>query len=447
MKKKIKRVKGKPSRLDLLKWFGPSLLLAIIGFVIAYQFAEPAPPREFTLAAGAEDGAYYMYALVYRHALEKDGITVRVQKTAGTSENLALLTGEGGADVGFVQSGVAEPGENADLVSIASLYFEPLWIFYRGADMDRLTQLASKRIAIGAEGSGTRALALKLLDDNGITEADATLLPLSGNAAAEALEKGTVDAAMFVASPHTDLVRWLLTTDGVKLMSISRAPAIQNRHRYLSRLTLHEGVIDPANNIPGADYTLLSPAATLVARKSFHPALVDLLLDAATGIHGQGDWMEKPGEFPSPLYVDFPLSDIAADFFESGRPFLQRVLPFWAATLVSRLKIMIVPLLTLAIPLLKLVPRIYQWRVRRRINRWYQALQKLESNVPPAERAERLEDILKEVERIEAEVAKVKVPAAYGDNLYQLRFHTALAHEKLDALRKGESAEDAGSGS
>ena len=434
MKKLSSPFRRQTSWKVILKWFGPSLLLAAIGFVIAYQFVEPAPPKSVTLAAGPGDGAYYTYALAYRHALSRDGITVNVLETAGTVENLALLS-EGAADVAFVQGGVAPEVASAEFMTIASLYFEPLWVFYRGDTIDRFSQLKGKRCAIGAEGSGTRALSLRVLEDNGIDASSATLLPLGGTAAATALEKSEIDVALFVASPHTEIVQWLLQADDVSLVSFSRAEALQNRHRFLSRQILYEGVIDLGKNLPASNHTLLSPAATLVGRGDFHPALVDLFLDAATGIHGQGDWLESPGEFPSPHYVDFPLSGIAADFFESGRPFLRRILPFWAATLVSRLKIMLVPLLALAVPLLKLVPRVYQWRVRRRINRWYQALQKLETGIPAHERKERLEEILEEITHIEEEVAKVKVPASYGDNLYQLRFHTSLAREKLDALK------------
>ncbi len=418
----------------VLKWFGPSLVLAAIGFVIAYQFVEPAPPNEVTLAAGSGDGAYYTYALAYRHSLSLNNISVNVLETAGTIENLQLLE-SGDADIAFVQGGVA-PGESRPgLQSIASLYFEPLWVFYRGDAIDRLPQLKGRRCAIGRDRSGTQALVLNLLEDNGINATNTTLLPLGGTAAAEALEKKDVDVAIFVASPHTELVQWLLQTEGVSLVSLTRADALQNRHRFLARQVLYEGVIDPARNLPASDHTLLSAAATLVCRSDFHPALQDLFLDAATDIHGHGDWLEGPGDFPSPRYVDFPLADIAADFFESGRPFLRRVLPFWAATLASRLKIMLVPLLTLAIPLIKLVPRLYQWRVRRRINRWYQALQKLETAIPDNERQERLQEILDEIGHIEEDVAKVKVPASYGDNLYQLRFHTSLARQKLDALK------------
>jgi TRAP transporter TAXI family solute receptor len=435
MKTRYKPFRRNKSWKTVLKWFGPSLLLAAVGFMIAYQFVEPAPPKTITLAAGPADGAYYTYALAYRHALSRNGITINILETAGTVENLKLLK-DGDADIAFVQSGVAPDTSTPNMLAIASLYLEPLWIFYRGNEtIDRIPQLKGKRCAIGAEGSGSRALGLRMFKDNGLDSNNTTLLPIGGTAAATALENGEIDAALFVASPHTQIVPWLLQAEGVSLVSFSRADALQNRHRFLSRNILYEGVINPSTNLPSKDHTLLSPAATLVCQKLFHPALVDLFLDAATSIHGQGDWLELPGDFPSPRYVDFPLSDIATDFFESGRPFLRRVLPFWAATLFSRLKIMLLPLLTLAIPLFKLVPRLYQWRVRRRINRWYQALQKLEAHIPECEQRERLQEILEEISRIEEEVAKVKVPASYGDNLYQLRFHTSLARQKLDALK------------
>ncbi len=424
---------------DFWKWFVPSVVVAVVGFIIAYQFVEPAPPRSFTLASGREGGWYHAYATRYREALAAYGIDVRLVETAGTVENLALLGEEGGADLAFVQSGVASPGAEDDRVSVASLYFEPFWIFYRGEPGDRLADLDGKRIAVGAEGSGTRALALRLLKDGGVTAETARLLPLSGDRAAEALEAGEVDAGLFVISPRAPLVTRLLGAEGVRLMSLRNAEALHRRHRYLSVLTLEEGVIDPSGPLPARDVRLLSPAATLVARGDFHPALTDLLLDVAGKVHGEGSWLSEPGAFPSPLYVDFPLADVSKDFFENGRRFLRRVLPFWAATLVNRLKVLLLPLLTLAFPLVKLVPPLYKWRIRARINKWYSTLQRLEAEVPPDERAERIEEVLKAIQRIEAEVAKVQVPASYGDNLYQLRFHTSIARQKLEALKEGGS--------
>ncbi|MHC5078409.1 MAG: TAXI family TRAP transporter solute-binding subunit [Planctomycetota bacterium] len=426
------------SKNDFWKWLIPSVILAAVGCIIAYQFVEPAPPRAFTLAAGPKDGVYFTFAKRYADTLAGYGIDIRVLETAGTTENLERLKKPGGADVAFVQSGVAEPDGTTGLVSVASLYFEPLWVFHRGNSEGRLAELKGKRIAVGAEGSGTRALALRLLRDAGITETSTRFAPLSGESAALALEGGDVDAAIFVISPHAPIVERLLRREGIQLMNLRCAEAWERRHRFLSMLTLPEGVIDPAGPLPSSTVRLLSPAATLVARGDFHPALIDLLLDVAGKIHDRGDWLEAPGEFPSPRYVDFPLSEVSSDFFKHGRRFLRRVLPFWAATLVNRLKIMLLPLLTLVFPLFKLVPPLYRWGIRRRINRWYQALQKLEREVPLDERADRIDEVLKAIQRIEEEVAKVQVPPSYGDNLYQLRFHTSIAREKLEALKAGK---------
>jgi len=222
-------------------------------------------------------------------------------------------------------------------------------------------------------------------------------------------------------------------------MSLARANALCSRHRYLSPVRIHRGVIDPAHDLPPADLTLVSAVATLVVREDVHPALQDLLLDAADRIHGNGNWIEAPGSFPSPRFVEFTLADQAADFYKSGRSFLQRVFPFWAATLMNRLKIMLTPLLTLLLPLFKLVPPLCQWRIRRRINRWYKALQQLESAADTGGVSRRTEELLKEIAHIEEEIDKVKVPPAYGDNLYQLRFHTSMARKKLEA-REAEPA-------
>lgn len=430
------------SKGDFWKWIVPSVVLAGVGFVIAYQFVEPAPPSRFTLAAGPAAGYYHRYAERYREAFAEYGIEVEVVETAGTIENLERLRTEGGADVAFVQSGVADPEACGDLVSIASLYFEPLWIFHRGEASGRLADLRGKRIAVGEEGSGTRALALRLLADGGVTADNAAFATLGGEAAVEALERGDMDAAIFVISPRAPRIRRLLQAEGIQMVDLRCAEALQRRHRYLSQLLLPEGVIDPAAHLPASDKRLLSPAATLVARGDFHPALVDLLLDVAGTVHESGGWFEEPGRFPSPRYVDFPLSEVSADFFKNGRRFLRRVLPFWAATLVNRLKILLLPLITLAFPLVKLVPPLYRWGIRRRIYRWYQALQKLEREVPPDERAERIEEVLRAIQRIDEEVAKVQVPPSYGDDLYQLRFHTSIARQKLEAMREEEKRSD-----
>ena len=427
---------------DVLKVYGPILVLIAAGFVIAYQFVDPAPPRELTLATGSPEGAYHAYGQRYQEVLARDGITVTLVASAGTVENLALLQGtaEGAArpaDLAFVQSGIGDPAGSPDLVALASLYYEPLWVFVRGDEpVTRLTALAGRRIAVGAEGSGTRHVALALLAANGIAAGDAhgtVVSDLGGGKAADALAAGALDAAVFVTAKYRPMLSDLMARPDIQLLSFERAAAYRRRFRYLAAVTLPEGVIDLAANLPADDRVLLSPLATLVARDDVHPALIDLMLRAATEIHGGPGLFEQPGEFPSPHNVDFPLASGAERYFETGLPFLRRVLPFWAATLVERLWVMLLPVLTLLIPLLRIAPPTYRWQVRRHIIRWYRDLRQLEAALQAAEEAGdegARRESLAAVDRLQVEIGRITVPLAYADNLYNLRLHTEFVRRR-----------------
>ncbi len=419
--------------------FGPAIVLTLAGFVVAYQFVEPAPPSRIAIATGGEEGAYYSFAERYAELLARDGIALEVRGTSGSIENLGLLAeSESGIDVAFVQGGTGAEVAAPRLRSLGSLYFEPLWIFTRAEPPPRrLAELAGGRIATGGEGSGTRAVALRLLADNGLTGAPTTLLPAGGNEAAEALLLGGLDAAFVVASPEAPVVARLLAAEGIAPMSLARAEAYARRYRFLSALTLPEGVIDFERNIPGRDVALLAPTANLVARDDLHPALAVLLLQAAKQVHGGGGLFERPGEFPAPRHLDFPLSEAARQYFEFGPPLLQRYLPFWAANLIDRLKVMLLPLVTLLFPLFKIVPPTYRWRVRSRIYRWYRELQTVDDRIRAAGPAYNLERLAGELTRIENEVRQVSVPLAYADALYDLRLHIAFVRETLHEAEAG----------
>jgi TRAP transporter TAXI family solute receptor len=419
--------------------FGPAIILTLVGFVVAYQFVEPAPPRRIAIATGGEEGAYFRFAERYAELLAGDGITLEVRGTSGSVENLGLLAAsESGVDVAFVQGGTGAEVAAPQLRSLGSLYFEPLWIFTRAEPAPRrLAELAGQRISTGAEGSGTRAVALQLLADNGLTGGPTTLLPAGGNEAAEALLLGGLDAAFFVASPRAPVVARLLEAEGIAPMSLARAEAYTRRYRFLSALTLPEGVIDFERNIPGRDIALLAPTANLVARDDLHPALAVLLLQAAREVHGAGGLFERPGAFPAPHHLDFPLSAAARQYFEFGPPLLQRYLPFWAANLIDRLKVMLLPLVTLLFPLFKIVPPTYRWRVRSRIYRWYRELQAVDDRIRAAGPAYNLERLADDLTRIEDEVMRVSVPLAYADALYDLRLHIAFVRDKLHEAKAG----------
>jgi TRAP-type uncharacterized transport system substrate-binding protein len=425
-----------------LKTFGPAILVTLIGFLVAWQFVNPAPPRHIRIATGSEQGAYYLFAQRYRERLAREGIELEIHTTAGSVENLRLLADDSsGIGLAFVQGGTAGHAGVERLAGLASLYYEPLWVFYRGEQtVDRLPALGARRIAIGSQDSGTHAVARTLLEDNFIDIEAAGILTMGDQAAEQALLAGEIDAAFFVASPSAPRVQRLLHSDGIRLMDFSRATAYTRRHAYLSAITLPEGVIDLQANIPPQDTTLLAPTANLVAHNDFHPALISLLLQAATGIHGAGSLFDAPGSFPNTRHLDFPLDVDARSYFRHGPPFLQRYLPFWTANLIDRLKIMLIPLLTLLVPLLKVMPPAYRWQVRKKIYRWYVELRALDIQHPERQAAEQLQQLLRRLEAIEADVRKVSVPLSYADELYNLRQHIGLVRAKLVGAHKAKTS-------
>ena len=416
---------------ERLALFGPAVLITSVALVIAYQFVQPAPPRHIVLATGPEQGAYDYYGKIYRDRLRREGIDVTLRLTHGSIENLELLK-EGNADVAFVQGGTGANIDAPHLRSLASLYFEPVWVFVRKhRGMTRLGDLRGRRVALDQEESGTRAIALQLLADNGIKRKDFTPLPLGGGEAVEALRSGKADAAFFVIAARAPQIRDLLHAPQLSLLSIDRAAAYTLQHPFLSRLTLPEGGSDLAADLPPRDTTLLAPTAHLVVRDDFHPALSELLLRIAKEIHGERGLFEEAGQFPSRKYLEYPISDQAKRYFDSGPSLLQRYLPFWAANLIDRLKIMLLPLITLVYPLLKVIPPTYDWRMRSRINRWYNELQAIESSVDAQLPAEELRRRLVELDRIEAKVQRLSMPSSYGNPLYTLRSHIDLLRNEL----------------
>jgi TRAP transporter TAXI family solute receptor len=420
-----------------IKTYGPAILLALAGCFVAWQFVNPAPPDSFTIAAGPQGGAYLLFAERYQAVLAREDITLNILETAGSVENLQLLE-QDSVDLAFVQGGSTAHAGTPEPVSLASLYYEPLWVFYRGADkLTRLTQLQHKRIAAGEPGSGTQALAMTLLADNKLQTNPDDLLSVGGREAADALITGRVDVAFFVASARSPLVQELLRRQDIHLMSFERADAYTRLHHFLSRITLPEGIIDLQENIPPQDTTLLAATANLVTHQDFHPALVSLMLQAAEEVHGDGSLFAQPGDFPNDQNLEFPLDDDARRYFKHGPPFLQRYLPFWTASLIDRMKIMLIPLLTLLIPLFKIMPPTYRWQVRKKIYRWYRELKTLDIEHPDKLPAETLHTSINKLDSIEEEVRKVTVPLSYSDELYNLRLHLDLVRNKLQKGQTG----------
>ncbi|HSN39052.1 MAG TPA: TAXI family TRAP transporter solute-binding subunit, partial [Burkholderiales bacterium] len=379
--------------------------------------------------------------------LAREKIRVDLRTSSGSVENLKRLTDDdSGVEVAFVQGGVGDAEKQPGLVTLAALYYEPLWVFYRGAqELTLLSQLAGKKTAIGPEGSGTRVLALNLLTVSNANHDPARFSELSGMAAAQALIDGSVDAVILVAAPDAPVIQRLLRADGVRLMSLGHAEALARRFPYLATVALPRGVIDLADDIPSANITLVATTAYLVAREDFHPALVSVVLQAATRIHGGSGVFNNAGQFPAARDGDFPASEDAQRFFKSGPPFLQRYMPFWVANLVERLIVLLVPLLAIAIPLARVLPGVYDWRVRSRVFRWYGELKAVELEAAKNPSPRRIAELLEQLDAIQDGVDRTRVPLSHADYAFNLKGHIDLVRARLE--RKAPQAQDDAAGS
>ena len=414
----------------------PALLLLAAMIWIALQFVTPAPPKRITISTGSESGAYYAFGQRYAASLKKSGIELVVRPSKGSVENLERIKDKG-ADVqlALLQGGIVETPETTEgLVSLGRMFVEPLWVFHRLPEkIGRLAELRGKRLAIGGEGSGTRKLAQALLAANQITAVDTKFLGLSGAAAVDALKKGEADAVFLSFAPEAPIVQALLRDPSVHLMSFDQGEAYARLFPFLQRIVLPRGVVDLAANVPADDVVLLAPQAALVAREDLHPALVALMVDAAQDAHSGGGMFQRPGEFPKQTDPELRMSDDALRTYKSGQPVLRRYLPFWLAVFFERTIVMLLPLLTVAVPLMKFLPQIYQWRIRRRIYYWYGQLKRLEHRVNSDRLREHAAEHREEIERIEEAVGQIPVPDRFAEALYDLRGAVDFVRQRIAA--------------
>jgi TRAP transporter TAXI family solute receptor len=421
---------------EQLSVIGPAAVLAIVAFVVALQWVEPAPPSRVVIATGRSDGAYHRFAELYRERLARERITLDIRDTSGSVENIGLLEDPtSGVDIAFVQGGTGGAAKTDGLVSLASLYFEPLWVFSRTAPgPSDLRAMRGRRLAVGPEASGTRAVAQTLLAANGLTEATARFSPLTGIDAVRALRRREVDSVFLIASAESETVKEMLRSPGIALLSFPRADAYTKRFPFLSKLALPAGGLSLEANLPSRDTVLLAPAATLVVRRDFHPALVDLLLVTAADVHARRGLFEAPKQFPSSDHLEFPLMNEAQRYHQSGPPFLARFLPFWAATLVDRIKVLVLPLLVL-VPLARAVLPAYRWRIRSKITKKYRDVVDVDQALAQGMSAADCDELLARLDRIEEAVRALRVPLGYADAHYHLRLHLDLVRAKVKEAR------------
>ena len=415
------------------------VVLLAVAVWVSLHFLQAAPPRQIVLASGPEFGVYHAYATRYKEILRREGVAVQERLTNGAAENLRLLADPtSGVEVAFMQGGVASSPAADDVVMLATLYYEPLWIFYRdAATLTKINELHGKRMAVGVKGSGTYALASQILSINGLTLADGIgrdntdIVSLGGSEALDALKTGNVDAAMFVGGAQTPLIQRALGDPAIKLMSISRVDAYPRRFPFITKLTLPPGTIDFAHNVPPQQVDMIGTKAMLVARDGLHPALINLLLDAAREIHGVQGYFEAPAEFPGTAPVDLRVSEYADQHKRFGPSFLYRYLPFWLAAVVERTIIVVVPLAVVLVPLFNYMPQFLRWRVRSRIYRWYGELALMEHDVATRTGTLPVQKWLHDLDRIQHAVEEIKTPTKFASEAYTLREHIGLVRSTV----------------
>lgn len=326
------------------------------------QIRAAGPARNHRPHPGPEGSSYQNNAQKYKKIIERNGISVHILTSHGALENLQRLADPGfRVDVGFVQGGLKDDLNTEHLRSLGSIQTQPLLVFYRGdAPVSKLSQFRGKRLAIGPEGSGTRFLALKLLKANSIDTPPTVQLDIGGQDAAKALTERKADAAFLMGDSATPaIMRGLLQAPGIRVMNFEQAEGYTRRLHFLSKLLLPKGAIDLGKNLPAEDLNLIGPTVELVAREDLHPALSDMLINAAREVHGGPGMFRDAGEFPAPLERDFPISDDAERYYKSGTQFLYSRLPFWLASLVDRMLVILLPLLVLIVPASRLVPTLF----------------------------------------------------------------------------------------
>lgn len=426
---------------DLALILGPIVALIAMAAWLTAKSSRLAPPRVIRITSGLDGSSYRRFADRYKTIIERFGVKVEVLPSAGAIENLRRLADRSQkVDVGFVQGGVKDTVDVSGLVSLGSIAEQPLLVYYRMPEpVELLSQLRGKRLAIGVSGTGANALAMKLLGAINMTAAPTALVELSGEKAAEALIAGDIDADFILGDAARELMQKLRATPGIRLMSFRQADAYTRKFQFLSKLTLPEGALDLDRDYPPAPVELVGPTVELVARENLHPALSDLLIAAAREVHGGPGLFRNAGEYPAPLARDFPLSREAVRYYKSGEQFLYKWFPFWLASLLDRLLVVLVPLVVAVLPISRLVPALYRWRIRSRIYRWYGALMRIERDMQLTPSPEERAVLVARLDEIAAAVRNLRTPASFGDQLYVLRDHVAAvrkrAHEgRPDAL-------------
>ena len=426
------------------RWIVLVIIIAACVLVgLFYSLLQPTP-HKIVMSVGNNGGIYRAFATQYATALAKQGITLELHQSSGAVENYQRLRDPSSPyDVALIQSGIGDAREAPNLRLLASVSYEPLWLFYRSnTPIDKLSQLSGKRIGIGIPGSGLHRLTLELLAACGTTASNAALIELSAQNANNALRNGEIDAAFFIGGPDSLLIEGLLNSD-LKLMSFSQADAVVHKFPSLSKIIFPRGAINLARDLPPAPITLLSTTALLVVKDSLHPSLIYALLDSAFEVHGKPGFFSARGDFPNQRIEDFTVSDDARNYFKSGKPFLQNYLPFWLANFIEQQFVLIVPLFAALFALLRAIPYAIDHRTRSRLAHWYGSIRRLDDDIriTPHPSTPQLVSWQHELDSIDTTVHRLNLPRRHFDQIVALKLSIHLLKDRIRRLAESAPIE------
>jgi TRAP-type uncharacterized transport system substrate-binding protein len=431
---------------EVAQTVGPLLLLCGVLVWGTLHFVRSAPPRTITISAGPKGSSFEANALRYQKILARNGVTLKILESQGSIDNLhRMIDPKSKVDVALVVSGIATTEDTSNLESLGSLFYQPLTIFYRSPKpLTRLSELQGHSIAIGAEGTAARFIAMEMLKANEVQPGGGTqFLALEGEDARQALLHKQVEAIFLSGdSSPPATIREMLHAEGVRLFDFDQAEAYVRRFPYLHKLEVPTGAFDLGENLPPTDINLMAPTVELVARPTLHPAICDLLIEAAYEVHNHASILQQAGQFPTPLMHSLPLSAEATRYYKSGdRSFTYRYLPFWFASLLNRAIVVLVPVFVVVLPSLRYLPQLYRWRINSRIHKRYGELMALERETLRPLSEERRSELLSRLQDIEKAVIKRKIPGSHAEQLYLLRQHISFVRESLTRESRPEPAQ------
>jgi len=389
------------------------------------------------MAVGFKGGSYGLLAERYKEILARDHVNLVLRNTVGGAEHFKLLQDKNsGVQAAMVQGGISDNEKSPGLLSLGRINYQIFCIFYRANDLlNDLTELKGKRIAVGPAGSAGRIVAEKVLTISGVTAENSTLLPLTGQAAANALNDGNADAAILGLSSDAPILQALLRDSRVRLMSVTDAEALTRFFPFLVRLVLPRGAIDYEKKIPANDIVLFATTNSILVRNDLHPSHISLLAQALKETHNKRELFQQAGEFPTQTDPEFPMAEVAVDYYRNGLPLLYKYLPHWIVPHVQRLLAALLAGGAIAFPLFSFAPKLFRSFVAYRLGSMYRRLRAIEASLQKCASPSEVSALETELENVDREIHSLGVPKQHSDLFFSIKSHLDDVRTHLSSSR------------